>query len=523
MNKKTKFLGAAISMISVFGLFAFSQERKEISLSLEDSIVRALKNNLNVAVEVIGPKIADSAVSQAKEFFMPRLDFNYGSDRSESPATWGLQRTTGTYTFQSRNYAATLVQQIPTGGNLSISLSSARSESNQLYQVFNPSYRGSLSFEFTQPLLRDFGPQISLREIHIAQNASDASRSQFKSTLMDTVFQVEQAYWNLVYAIENLKVKQQSLQLGRDLLARTKKEIQVGQTAPIEILNAEATVAQREAVIVQAEAAVKRNEDTLKTLINVGTDAPSRTMRVVPSDKPAFKPVPVSLEEAFQKAVGHRPELEVLASDIDTQKINFSFAKNQLLPTLDLKLNKTSPGISGTQILYLNNDPLSGVLIGQIKGSSAKALQDAMKFLYNNWTVGLTLSIPFGDVLGRARYASAKQQLDQAQARLKAREQQIYLDVSDAVLNLETSAKSVEAYRIARELAEKRLEAEMRKLNIGLTTNYFVLQYQEALSEARSMEVRALADYNISVAAISKATGSILEERHITLDDRSHQ
>lgn len=520
---KKKFLSAAISAISVFGLLTFGQERKEISLSLEDSIVRALKNNLNIAVEVISPKIADSAVSQAKEFFLPKLDFDYSSDRSESPSTWGLQKSTGTYIFQSRNYTATLVQQIPTGGNLSFSLSSARSESNQQYQVYNPYYRGSLSFDFTQPLLRNFGPMISLKEIHIAQNASDVSRSQFKSTLMDTVFQVEQAYWDLVYAIENLKVQQQSLQLGRDLLVRTKKEIQVGQTAPIEILNAEATVAQREAVIVQAEATVKRNEDVLKTLINMGTDVQSRTLRVIPSDKPAFKPITILLEEAFQKAISHRPELEVLASNLDTQKINFSYAKNQLLPTLDLKLNKTSPGISGTQILYLNDDPLSGVMIGQIKGSAPKALQDATKFLYNNWTIGLTLSIPFGDVLGRAQYASARLQLDQAQARVKAEEQQIYLDISDAVLSLETSAKSAEAYRIAREFAEKRLEAEMRKLNIGLTTNYFVLQYQDALSQAKSMEVRALADYNISVARISKVTGSTLEARNITLGDRSDQ
>jgi outer membrane protein TolC len=520
MKRKIPFL--VISAISVLGFFAQGQERKEISLSLEDSIVRAIKDNLNIAVEVIGLRIAEAAVSQAKEFFFPKLDFNYGTDRSESPSIWGLQGM-GTSINQSRNYAASLAQQIPTGGNISISLSSYRSESNQRFQNFNPYYRGLLSLDFTQPLLRNFGPAISLKEIHIARNSSDASLSRFKATLMDTVFQVEQAYWDLVYAAENLKVMQQSLQLGRDLLIRTKKEIRAGQTAPIEILNAEATVAQREAGIVQAEAAVKRNEDILKNLINLGSDVQSRTSKIIPADQPAFKPVRISLEEALQKAMSQRPELEAQASDIATQKINVTFAKSQLLPVLDLKLSKTSPGISGTQFLYQNGDALSGILIGQLTGSSAKALQDAVKFLYNNWSIGLTLSIPFGDVFGRAQYASAKMAFDQAQARLKAQEQQIYLDVSDAVLSLETSAKSVEAYRISRELAEKRLAAEMRKLNIGLTTNYFVLQYQEALSAARSMEVRALADYNISLARISKATGSTLEARHITLGDRADQ
>jgi outer membrane protein TolC len=131
----------------------------------------------------------------------------------------------------------------------------------------------------------------------------------------------------------------------------------------------------------------------------------------------------------------------------------------------------------------------------------------------------VTLTIPFGDVVGRASYAYAKLDLEQTQARLKNQEQQIYLEVSDAVLTLETAAKSVDAYRIARDLAEKQLEAEMKKLAVGMSTNYFVLTYQDALASARSLELRALVDYNVAVANIAKVTGATLETRNITLSD----
>jgi len=152
-------------------------------------------------------------------------------------------------------------------------------------------------------------------------------------------------------------------------------------------------------------------------------------------------------------------------------------------------------------------------------GEVIQAFKDTFKFLYNNWTAGLTLTIPLGDVLGKAGYTYAKLDLEQAQARLKAQEQAVFLEVSDAVRTLETAAKSVDAYRIARELAEKQLEAEMKKLAVGMSTNYFVLTYQDALAVARSAEMRSLVDYNVALANIAKVTGSTLEERNITLGD----
>jgi outer membrane protein TolC len=238
----------------------------------------------------------------------------------------------------------------------------------------------------------------------------------------------------------------------------------------------------------------------------------------VPADKPEFRPFEITFEEAFARAMAARPDLEVAKTTIETKAFNFKIAKNQRLPQLDLQLTKMSPGLSGQQFIYDPDNPFLPPTPGD-PGSASAAFRDAFKFLYNNWTAGVTLTIPVGDVIGKAGYAYAKLDLDQAQARLKTQEQQVFLEVSDAVRTLETAAKSVDAYRVARELAEKQLEAEMKKLNVGMSTNYFVLQYQDALAVARSSELRALVDYNVAVANIAKVTGTTLETRNITLSD----
>ncbi len=498
--------------------FAAAQDKTEVSLTLEDAVIKALKGNLNLAVEVIGPGLADAYLSLAKEAFLPTANVSLNRSSNESPSYWFLQGS-GTVIDRQSDYGFSVAQKIPTGADLSLSLNGYRSETNQAFQLINPRYGSTLRLDVTQPLLRGFGFKVNRRAILVGRNDVTVSENQFRSALMDTVYLVQEAYWNLVYAIENLKFSEQSLQLGKDLLVKTRKEVEVGQTAPIEVLNAEATVAQREADILAAEVQVRRGEDVLRNVVNLSAGAGGASVRIRPADKPAFTPRAVSLDEALQTARAKRPDMQVSRTTVESRKIDFSVARNQALPGLDLKLSYFSPGISGDRILYLNDDPLLGVVIGTQKGSSSGALKDATRLLYPNWTVGLTLSLPIADTVSRANYAAARLQMEQAQARLKSQEQQVELEVSDAVRSVETDAKRVEAYRIARELAEKRLAAETKKLGVGLTTNYFVLQYQEQLANARSSEVKALIDYNLSLAQLERATGTSLEARSISVTD----
>jgi len=509
---------SSIILVLVLTLFfkpSFAQEERVLSFSLEDCIVKALKDNLNVAVEVYNPDLADASLTKAKEFFLPRLDLGFGNERTENPSYWWLEQA-DVVVRKYNDYSVSLVQQIPTGGNFTLGLTGYKSDTTAGFQIMNPTYGNTLRFNFTQPLLKGFGFNVSRREIIVARNNLDISVNQFQSVLMDTIYKVQEAYWNLVYSIEDHKVKQQSLQLARDLLAKNKKEVEVGKIAPIEILNAEAVVASREADILQAEALTRRNEDVLRDLLYLTEEGEMSTKRIVPSDIPSFIRKDISLDEALKEALERRPELRMKKINIETNKLNMGVAKNQMLPGLDFQLSYWSPGLAGDRLIYPDGDPFQAP-IGKEEGSATDSIRDAFKLLYDNWTIGLTLSIPLSSFTSRADYVRAKMEFEKSQLELENIEKQVFLDVKNAVRDIETNAKRVQAYRLARELAEERLEAEVKKLNVGLTTNYFVLQFQEGLERERSLELKSLIDYNLAWARLDKAVGSSLEKRNIKI------
>ncbi len=438
-----------------------AQETKK-SMSLEDCILKAMRDNLNVSVEVLSPELADTSISLAKERFLPSLSFGYNLQSTNSPS-FSFIEADETITSDYYDYAARLSQIIPTGGNFTITLSSYKSETNQKFLSVNPRFGNTLRFSFTQPLLRDFGLKINRSEIIIARNNREMSENQFKRILMDTIYEVESAYWNLVHSREDLEVKKQSLELARDLLIKNKREVEVGTLAPIEILSAESEVATREADILQAEAMVKNNEDQLKTIINLADEKEGVDIEILPVDKPNFTLREVSFEEALAIALHKRPDLQATKVDIESKELNLSYAKNQLLPDLSLNANYWSPGVSGTQLVYDPLDPF-GPPIMTIPGGSSEALKDALGLRYENWAVGLTLSIPLNTVFSRAQQARARVDLKQTTLRLKNQEQQVALEIKNAVRAVQTDYKRVQAYRVARELAEKKLEAEEKKI-----------------------------------------------------------
>lgn len=513
MEKKIGFIPVLVLALLFKPCFALAEE--PLSLSLEECILKALKNNLQVAVEVYNPEIADAVLTRAKEIFIPRFDLSYGTERTENPPYWWIQGA-GNVIRKAWDYSFSFVQQIPTGGNFSLSLMGDRFDTNEAFQLLNPRYGNTLRFDFTQPLLKDFGFKMSRKDIIIAQNTLDISEQQLRSVLLDTIYRIQEAYWNLVYAIEDYNVKNQSLKLARDLLAKSKKEVEVGKLAEIEILNAEAVVASREADMLQAEALIRMYEDLLKNIINIAEekDVP---LRIIPLDKPTFVRKEVSLEEALRWAFENRPDLKMKETEIETKELNLSVAKNQMLPGLNFNLSYWSPGLSGDRLLYLDGNPLTGVIVGKEEGRAEDSLRDALKLLYNNWSISLTLSLPLSSIFTRADYVRTRMELEKSHLELENLKKQALLEVRNAVRDIETNAKRVDAYRVARELAEKRLEAEEKKLVVGLTTNYFVLQYQEELANARSMELKALVDHNLAWAKIEKVLGLSLDKRNIKI------
>lgn len=485
---------------------ALAQQPEPLEMTLKDCIFFAIKNNLDVTAELIGSEIADLSVIEAGEKYYPQLNFTYRrQNTNESSFSW-IEASEQIKTAYNNSYGR-LSQLFPTGGTFSVSLNAYMYDTNQQFLTINPRYGSTLDFAFVQPLLRDFGFKINRREILVARNSQEISENDFKQVLIDTVYAVEEAYWNLVLNIQTLEVKRQSLELARDLQKKSRKEVEIGTMAPKEILSAQAEVAAREADILQAELQVTISADRLKTIMNLT----EKEAEIIPVDSPVFLIRDVEVEDAFQTAMQNRPDLQSSRIQMKNRDLDVSFAWNQLLPRLNLNAEYWSPGLSGDQILYLNNNPLTGVVLGTIPGGSNDALKDAVNFKYKNWSLYFTLDFPLDTAFSRASLKKARMNLQQADVRLKSLEQKAFLEVRTTVRTVKTDYRRVEAYRIARELAEDKLDAEEAKLRAGLTTNFVVLQYQRDLANARTQELRAIIDYNLSLSRLDNSLGISLQ------------
>jgi len=492
-------------------------ETKVLELSLEDCLLKAIKNNLNLKAETITPEIADKNVTLATEKFIPTLSFNYNAQNTRT-ASYSFLDASDVVVTKQNDYTVQLTQNIPIGGSFSASLYNYVSDTNRRFQTINPRYGTTLRLNFNLPLLKDSGLNIGRREIIVANYSREISEENFQRILEDAIYNVETAYWNLVYSLENLKVRQQSLELAQELLEKNKIEIEAGTLPPIELLTAESEVSTRQADILEAEAMVKNYEDQLKVIINLAAEVENaKSIRIVPTDSPSVEKREVNYEEALNAAIMKRPDLQAMRVYFKNSEFNLTFAENQLLPDLRLQMSYWSPGISGDQILYLNDDPYTGVIVGKIPGQKSDALKDAVAFRYKNWSIGLTLTMPISNVITRAYYAQASLDLRQARLRLKSQEQQLDLEISNAVRAVETNFKRAEAYRAARELAQKKLDAELEKFRVGLSTNYLVLQYQRDLANAQTMELKASIDYNISMANLDRVMGVGRERRNVSV------
>jgi outer membrane protein TolC len=515
----TKKLSALVLLILIFNAGRPRAQSQDTTMSLESCILTALKNNLGVAIEIINPELAELSLAFSKEKYIPGLSFGLSSQNTSS-ASFSWIEAAAKINSQDKSYYTQVSQFVPTGGRFYATLSSYKSESNRSFQTINPRFGSTLTFSFSQPLLRNFGLELNKRDIVIARNNRDMSEIQFRSVLQDTIYKVEQAYWNLVYSIEDLRVRRQSLELARDLLAKNKREAEVGTIAPIEVLNAEAEVATREADILEAEAQVASSQDLLLTILNPpGEGGKPRIAGIIPSDRPAYEKKTLSLDECLLVAMENRTDLQISKLDLNNKEVYYNYARNQLLPDLSLSASYWSPGISGTQILYQDGNPLTGVVVGTVPGGATDSLRDAFRLKYKNWSVGLTLSVPINNFLTRAHFAQISLNRDQALLRIKNQEQQVLLEIKNAVRDVETDYKRVQAYKVARELAEKKLQAEEKKLKVGLTTNYLVLWQQRDLANARSAELKAIIDYNLSLSGLEKALGTSLKSKNIKVHE----
>ncbi|MCX6566798.1 MAG: TolC family protein [Candidatus Aminicenantes bacterium] len=508
---------AATGVLALLAVALVAQEPpKTMSLTLDECIVRALKNNLSIQVAVLTPQDSELSIRQAMEKYLPTFSFGF-SKRNSSNASYSWLESQDRTLTKNGNYSAQVTETIPLGGTVTLGMTSAMTNTNQTGTTINPRYNSQLQFSFSQPLLRNFGVKMTQKDIVVARNNLDVSEIQFAQTVQDTIYSVVQAYWNLVYSIENLKVQQKSLDLARDFLAKNQRSVEIGTLAPLDVLTAESEVATREAVILSAEASVKANEDQIKNLLNFTPEEESGLRDIVALDSPRFEERRIEVGQALSVAKEKRPDLRISRINLKTEDLNLDYAKNQLLPSLSFNASYASPGVSGTQLIY--DSDYFGNVIGTIPGYWSDSWNDVFGFKYQNWSVGLTLDIGLNTILSRAAYAQAQLSMKTALLNMKNSEQSAVLEIRNSVRTLQTTYKQVQAYKVARDLAEKKLAAEEEKLRVGLSTNYMVLQYQRDMTTARVQELKAIIDYNIAQADLDRSMGTLLESKNIRIAD----
>jgi len=511
MRKPLLFAGLIFLCLS----FLQAQERpvEKVELTLEDCLLKALKDNLDIAVQAFDPDISSFSLRQQKDIYWPQLRLGYFNYNYNYLTNWAVQGAN--YLDRTYRYNVGLAQKIITGGEIELTLLTSSSDTTRALTLVNPSFSGEFSLDFTQPLLKGFGPKIANMEIKKAQNQLDISVIGLKSSLLQKVYDVEEAYWNLVDAVENLKVYELTLSQNRERLKREKEGARTGVKSSLDVLRTETEVANYENSVLSARAQVATFEDRLKGLLNFPLEGLSSVKTLIPLDMPALEKADLSFEEALQTAYAESPELEKSMKEIESTKLDVSYQKNQLLPQLDLRASLWYPGQSGDILVYKDNNPYTGEVVGKIKGSRIDSFKDVFDLKYKNWYVTLNLTIPLDSIFSRASLAGARLEEEKKLLERKRIEQSIYYDVLEAYKEKKNREEQIEAASRYRGLTETRLRAEEERYNLGLVGNEWLFQYQRDLATARVGEIRAKINYQIAVAKLEKTMGVSLKNKDL--------
>ena len=387
-------------------------------------------------------------------------------------------------------------------------MDSNRNENNSTFSSLNPVYSSDLALTVTQPLLKDFGIDLNKREIYIAANDQKISDHQFTEKVINTLTEAENIYWDLVFSIEDLKVKETSLQRARDLERQVKAQVDVGTLAELEILQAKSEVASRDEQLLNAKNLIEDNEDNLKSILNLPFDSEDGLKKIIPADSPVFDPGKEDpLDEALKIALTQRPDLLAKKMELGNRNIETKYNENQMLPTLDLV---TSLGLNG-----LSGDSGSGA--SKVEGAYDKALSEAFSTDFRLWQFGINLSYPLGNRAAKSRLAAKRLEVAQLLLDIKDLEKNIVVEVREAHRQIETDIKRVQATRVAQKLAEEKLNAEEKKFEVGLSTSFNVLEFQEDLAEEQSNAIKAIIDYNKSRSRLNQVIARTLEAHDIKL------
>ena len=458
-----------------------SNSQEPIPLSLDQAIQFALEHSLDLQIvqKSLGAAETDPVVEKAK--FDPSLNANVNGGR-----TVNLSGETN-----SANAMLSLDQPVMTGAKLTLEYDDDWMKTTSPFNELQTGsagrfYNSSLQLKLTQPLLKGGGLAVNKAPILIAANNAASSNEAVKQKAQELVADVERAYWNLVLQRKTLQVKQEALRAAKALLDATRAKVDQGVLASIEALVAESGAASQEDAVVVAERAVHDAQDRLRRFFTPTAAALTNEAAIIPLDEPEPEPREINLAALTQAALEQRPELVKAKLDLANSRLNLALARNQLWPSLDLQGNA---GLSGQ-----GDSPTSKLTSGD----------------FYNWQATLTLTVPLGNRAANATSLKRRFEMEQAALQLKDKEQSILLEVKEAARGAVANSKRIDVTRKARQLAEKKLEAEQARFELGLTTVQDVLNFERDLAEARQAEIQAAVDYRNSLVDLDQRTGRLL-------------
>jgi outer membrane protein TolC len=558
-------------------------------LSMRDAIALALENNLDIELQRYAPRLAEadllraqaggqvrgvpSSVSQgpgsaggglsgtgvaqagsgvagaggggtttaaggAQVLFsgttVPQLDetlfVSYNYAHRTSPQANSFLTGIPALVFDNRGLNVVAQREFLTGTNVQLGYNQATQQSNNVRAEINPFTSGSMNLQVTQRLLRGFGIAVNNRLIRVARNQVKQADLTFRQQLIATVAAVVNLYSDLVSFNEEVKVRRQALALSEKLYNDNKKQVEIGTLAPIEIVRAEAEVAQRQQELTQAETQVLQQETILKNYISrTGVMSPALAdARVVPTDSlrmPDTEQIQ-PIQDLVETAITTRPELEQTRLSVENAKISLEGSKSQLLPQLDLVAAATNNGLAGS-INVLPNAPVQGIIpVRQANpnflGGLGSVWTQVFSRNYPDYSIGFQLNIPLRNRQAQADIIRDQLTLRQQELRQRQEVNQIRVDVQNALIGLQQSRARYQAAQKSRVLQEQTLDAEQKKYALGASTIFFVIQAQRDLAQAQFTEVSALSAYNRSRVSLLRSTGNILDAYEVSIDEAMH-
>ena len=405
------------------------------------------------------------------------------------------------------------------GGGYALTLNNNRQVTNSTTSTLNPAYNTTYSAQYTQPILRGFKIDATRQSIVVTKVNQEISETQLQASIINTLSNVRNAYWDFVYAIQAVDVARESLDLATKLVQDNQTRVEVGTMAPIDVVQAQSEQATRKQTLVQAEATRRTTELALKRLIVAGTQDPNWEPSIDPTDRPEFRPEPIDVAAAVRRALSTRTDLTIAHKNLEVNDVTVKLLRNQLLPQADVVARYGIVGRGGTQITRSGTGLGAGqsVITNTVPGGFADAFSTMFGNDYPTWNVTLNLSYPLGTSAAEANLARARIQQSQVEAQLKQIELQVATDVTNAAIQAQTTAEAVQAAQAARELAQKKLEAEQSKFEVGMSTNYFVVQAQRDLRDTQNSELRAVLNYRKALVELERLQQTTLSNLGITV------